>query len=113
MNYSGYNNTKNGMMYFWCSGEGVPQPRIVWLHNGLWIPVNSSPRHEVMIVDNITSSEPLLEAVESTLIVSALRLRDAGTYLCRVDPGYSSSNIENPLILESPFEVAVYQGNSN
>ena len=111
MDYSGNETFEKTSMSFWCLADGEPSPRIIWIHNDSLILVDTSPRHHVDItIVNSTNRPHLPTAYNSSLTVRNLRLRDAGFYLCRVDP----SNIDKGRadILEDPFEVVVFPGDS-
>ncbi len=95
-------------MSFWCFADGKPVPMIVWLHNKSLILADMSPRHQVTTVVLPSPARPhTITAINSTLTVSGVRLRDAGEYLCRVDP----ANIEKARQdVPEPFVVVVYSG---
>ena len=108
-NYSDNEAFEKTSMSFWCLADGEPSPRIIWIHNDSLILVDTSPRHQVDItIVNSTDRPHLSTAYNSSLTVGNLRLRDAGSYRCRVDP----SNIDKGRadILEDPFEVVVFPG---
>ena len=83
--------SENRTATFSCIAAGYPEPDVVWLRNGslAYIPGISS-RESVMINSNITSPlnnrSDITIAVNSTLVVRNLLLKDSGDYSCRVDP---------------------------
>ncbi len=108
MEYSGNKTEEKSSMSFWCFADGKPVPMIVWLHNKSLILADMSPRHQVTTVVLPSPARPhTITAINSTLTVSGVRLRDAGEYLCRVDP----ANIEKARQdVPEPFVVVVYSG---
>lgn len=83
--YSGNETTENQTTSFTCVADGIPPPNIIWLHNGSFIFATS--RH-VILKETVMSThrDHIPTAVQSTLTVSRLRLRESGDYTCRVDP---------------------------
>lgn len=87
ISYSGNETTERQTATFTCVADGYPDPNIVWLHNDTLIITRLNTRREVIVSKVSSTNRPHLPmAVKSTLIVTLLRPRDAGEYLCRVDP---------------------------
>ena len=75
---------EGGEAVFSCFADGFPLPTIVWLHNNTFVP---GFRRQLSLSNPTPSPElDYIDAVNSTLRVPGLRLRDAGEYVCRVDP---------------------------
>ncbi len=108
MDYSGNETEETRSMSFWCFADGEPIPTIVWLHNESLILVDTSTRHQEE-TERITSSNRghIPKGINSTLMVKGVRLRDAGEYLCRVDPANIDKGRQD---VPDPFVVVVYPG---
>ena len=106
--YSGNETVENSTAIFICIADGFPLPNIVWLHNETFILTSSRRIISTTMVE--ASFRPhISEALNSTLTVTGVRLRDAGEYFCRVDP----SNIDRGTpFFSSIFELNVVPGGS-
>lgn len=101
---------ENQIVTFTCVADGFPPPNIVWLHNGTYIFILPPPSRRSLSLDTVNSAyrAHVPTAVNSTLTVSELRLRDIGEYICRVDP----FNIDRGSpVFSDVFELQVEPGN--
>ena len=106
--YSGNETIEDSLATFTCIADGFPLPRIVWLHNDSLVLPSSRHIVSTTVIDS-THRSYVTEAQNSTLIVAGVRPRDAGNYLCRVDP----INIDRGTsVSSSVYELNVVPGGS-
>ena len=68
-----------------CEAYGIPQPEVVWLHNG--IALQNLPGRRVITVEDGGSLGELGNLTRSTLSLTEVQLSDAGEYTCRAISG--------------------------
>ena len=68
-----------------CEAYGMPSPEVVWLRNG--VALQNLPGRRVITVEDGGPFGDLGNLTRSTLILSEVRLSDAGEYTCRATSG--------------------------
>ena len=85
--------------------DGIPQPSILWLRDGIALQTSLNVRFEVMeeVVPGIRVDIPF--ALKSTLTIWGLTNADTGEYSCR-----ASNKIGMAVVLLEPYQVVVIPG---